>query len=193
MAPRSIDRVGAGRRARLEIGTALLGLSFSLFSSPFGSALSAQSSTTGSNPGALATACPDDASRGVLAAIGLVPSEVEHRGKILMRRTATGIAACTAMHPAFRLWPVSSQAIVRLSNDLLVVLDGDQAVGFGALGGVFRSCPTVFTVNATIVNPANQVNDGIVLIRDGSALWSFAGLPGRWTHRPISGADRGGA
>jgi hypothetical protein len=122
----------------------------------------------------------------VLAPAQTSASSVDHLGKMLWFVEAGQLHAFSA---ATRNWvtvPVAATATIRQANDWLLIVDGPFVAAMSAARGVFDVVPV--SANATVLNAPSARNDGIILVLDGSTLWSFSGFHGRWNALTVSPA-----
>ena len=75
----------------------------------------------------------------------------------------------------------------RVFNDMACVADTGQIIAFSSYRGSVEILPV--GAGATILNPAAQRNDSILLVRDGSTLWSFSAFLGSWSQRQLTTAS----
>lgn len=111
------------------------------------------------------------------------PSSVNHRGKILWFVESGTLHAFSAATRSWTSTAVSGAASIRNTNDWLLVQDGSAITAFSSARGRFETCPA--SAQAIVVNSPTGRNDGILLVLDGTTLWSFTGFTGRWASRTI--------
>ena len=113
-----------------------------------------------------------------------MPAQRNSLGKLIYAMGNGGLSVWSAATRTWQWTPVGPAATVFLANDLLLIRDGSQWIGFGATRGRFDAIPAGAT--SQLLNPASQNNDSVVLIRDGSMLHAFSGITGRWTSRAFA-------
>lgn len=111
-------------------------------------------------------------------------SAVDHLGKMLWFVESGQLHAFSAATRAWVTVPVTPTTSIRQANDWLLVSDGAFVAAMSSARGTFDVLPT--TGNATVLNSPSARNDGIVLVLDGTTLWSFTGFEGRWNARTVS-------
>jgi hypothetical protein len=113
-----------------------------------------------------------------------MPAQRNSLGKLIYAMGNGGLWAWSAATREWKWTPVGSTATVFLTNDVLMVRDASQWIGFGSTRGRFDAIPASST--SQLLNPSSQNNDSVALIRDGSVLHAFSGITGRWISRAIA-------
>ncbi|MEY4830749.1 MAG: hypothetical protein RLZZ562_2545 [Planctomycetota bacterium] len=113
-----------------------------------------------------------------------MPAQRNSQGKLIYAMGNGGLSVWSAATRNWQWTAVGPSATVFLANDLLLVRDGSQWIGFGATRGRFDAIPASAT--SQLLNPASQNNDSIALVRDGGLVHAFSGITGRWTSRAIA-------
>jgi len=119
-----------------------------------------------------------------VAAPSPTASAVEHLGKMLWFAENGQLHAFSASTRTWVTVPVSSTANIRQANDWILVTDGAFIAAMSSARGTFDVVPV--SAGATVLNSPSARNDGIILVLDGTTLWSFTGLQGRWTARTVT-------
>ncbi|MEO0481815.1 MAG: hypothetical protein AAF196_20305 [Planctomycetota bacterium] len=115
---------------------------------------------------------------------GLNANAVQHRGKILFAQASNSLHVFSAATRTFKSRTIANTASIRFANDWLCVIEDSEVHAFGAQTGTFRSIS--IGPSAVVLNPPNQNNDGVLLVRDGTSLHSFSGFTGEWSTRSTS-------
>lgn len=115
----------------------------------------------------------------VPAPVVAAPGAVDHLGKMLWFVEGSDLHAFSATTRRWVTVPVTASTTVRQANDWLLVTDTSFVAAMSSTRGVFDVLPV--SSGATVLNAPSARNDGIVLVLDGSTLWSFSGFRGRWT------------
>ena len=100
------------------------------------------------------------------------------RGKIASYDAKTSLHVWSAFTRQWSALSKSPGAFVRQANDWALVHDGLRWSAFSSMRGSWET--KILSASATIVNPASQRNDSILLVRDGQKLHAFSGFVGRW-------------
>jgi hypothetical protein len=108
---------------------------------------------------------------------------VQHLGKILWYVDSGTLHAFSAATRSWSQLAVSATATIRNTNDWLLVVDGTSIAALGAARGRFETISV--SPQASVLNKTTGVNDSILLVLDGTTLWSFSGFIGRWAQRAI--------
>lgn len=108
---------------------------------------------------------------------------VSQLGKILAYREGGRQHVFSAFTRSWRSVAVSATATTRFANDWLLVEDGTSWHAFSAWRGVFETI--MVGAGATYLNPANNRNDSLIVVRDGGDFVVFSAFTGRWTRRPV--------
>lgn len=111
-------------------------------------------------------------------------ANISSLGKLVAYTAGSQVHVFSAFTRRWQTWNVSGPVTLRQANDWLLIQDGSTWVGFAAMRGVFAPLPV--SAGATVLNPSNQNNDSILLVRDGNTLHAFSGLVGSWISRSIS-------
>jgi hypothetical protein len=82
---------------------------------------------------------------------------------------------------------IVAQPITRVFNDMALVVDTGRIIAFSSYRGTIEILPV--SANAAILNPGAQRNDSIILVQDGSTLWSFSAFIGSWSQRTLTTAS----
>jgi hypothetical protein len=113
---------------------------------------------------------------------------VSQLGKILAYREGGRQHVFSAFTRRWRSVAVSATVTTRVANDWLLVEDGTTWHAFSAWRGVFETITV--GVGATYLNPANNRNDSLIVVRDGGDFVVFSGFTGRWVRRPVGPGAR---
>ncbi len=117
---------------------------------------------------------------------GVVASQASSQGKLCVYRDGTTVWAHSAATRRWTNTTVSGNVPQRLTNDCLLVMDGNLWSGFAAVRGEF--VPLAVSANAQLGNPSGQNNDAVLLVHDGASLHAFSGFRGEWVTRPVGAA-----
>ncbi len=115
---------------------------------------------------------------------GVVTTPIRQIGKIVTYTESTQVHAYSAFSHRWVAQPTSSAAAVRVGNDLALAIDGSTYHAFSAYTGAWSS--VTLSPNAALVNPTNQQNDAIWLVRDGLDVWAFTAYRGSWLRLVVS-------
>lgn len=77
----------------------------------------------------------------------------------------------------------SPNAILRQANDWFLLADGQLITALSYLEGLWRGIQV--SASSTIINPPSQVNDSMVLVRDGNQIHAFSGFTGKWVSKTL--------
>lgn len=119
---------------------------------------------------------------------GAASAQVQSLGKLVVAQQQDVVHAYSAATRQWHTHPAPGAPTVRLANDWLLWRDAAGFVAFSSMRGTFERL--VAGPAAFVVNPTNQRNDSIVLVRDGAQLHHFSGFEGRWRTRSL-GANAG--
>ena len=111
-------------------------------------------------------------------------SSVQQLGKILTYQDAGKLHVFSAFRRRWVSLPVSANATLRIANDWALVIDGASWHAFSAWRGAFASLQ--LGAGATVLNPATQRNDSLLLVHDAQDVWSFSGFTGQWTRHAVA-------
>lgn len=114
---------------------------------------------------------------------GTTASALTQLGKIAVYDDGTALFAWSSHTRRWIGIPKSAQAILRQANDWLVVQDGTTWRAFSSMRGAWET--KQLSSLASILNPASQRNDSILLVRDGNKIHSFSGFVGLWREQAI--------
>jgi hypothetical protein len=82
---------------------------------------------------------------------------------------------------------VNAAATVRVFNDLAFAVDTGQIHAFSSYRGTVETLPV--SPAASIVNPSTQRNDSILVVIDGTTVWTFSAFRGQWTGHQVTSAN----
>lgn len=114
---------------------------------------------------------------------GTASAQVQSLGKLVLAQEQDVVHVFSAATRQWHAHPAPGAPTVRLANDWLLWRDAAGFVAFSAMRGAFERLAA--GPAAYVVNPANQRNDSIVLVRDGAQLHHFSGFDGHWRTRSL--------
>lgn len=117
---------------------------------------------------------------------GVNPPDVVGVGKLTAWRDGSVLRVHSASTRRWHSLAIGPGAVLRITNDCLVVQDGATWHGFASHRGRFEPLPV--SAQAQLLNPLGNNNDSLLLVRDGSLLHAFSGFTGTWVTRPVSSA-----
>ncbi len=123
-----------------------------------------------------------------IAIAGIRSSAVQQLGKLAYYRVGATIHVYSSIARAWKTVAVTGAATIRMSNNWLVIHQGQLVTAYSAFGGSFEKLTV--SASAKIVTPPSNRNDEILLIQDGNTLHAFSGLVGRWNNHPITVAAK---
>lgn len=116
---------------------------------------------------------------------GVQPNAIQQIGKIITYTEPNQVTAYSGFAHAWVPLATSGPANVRVGNDLALAIDGTTFNAFASYTARWQSI--TLGPGATLLNPTNQRNDSIWLVRDGNDLWAFTAFRGTWTRITASG------
>ena len=114
---------------------------------------------------------------------GTASAQVQSLGKLVVAQLQDVVHVYSAATRQWHAHPAPGAPPLRLANDWLLWRDGTGFVAFSSMRGTFERLAA--SPAAIVVNPNNQRNDSIVLVRDGTQLHHFSGFDGHWRTRSI--------
>ncbi|MBK9386907.1 MAG: hypothetical protein IPN34_18995 [Planctomycetes bacterium] len=112
------------------------------------------------------------------------PSAVRQLGKTCAYLQGTTLHAFSAFTKSWTaLTSVGASAQLDAFNDLAWAWDRARFSAFSAYRGRFESI--AIGPGAQLLNPPSQRNDSILVVQDGSTLWTFSAFTGQWTSRAL--------
>ncbi|MBK9129652.1 MAG: hypothetical protein IPM13_17985 [Phycisphaerales bacterium] len=115
---------------------------------------------------------------------GVQTINVQSLGKVIAYAEAGQVRAYSGFARRWVTQPVNSTA-VRVSNDSVLAIAAPDFHAFSAYTGEWRSL--TLSPAAHLINPSNQKNDSIWLVRDGGDIWAFNAFHTSWTRLQVSG------
>ena len=115
---------------------------------------------------------------------GVVSNAIKGQGKLVTYDEGNTLQVYSAVTRTWHPISKSPSASVRLFNDCVVVLEPSSCQALSSHTG---QCVAVATAGVgALLNPSNQKNDSIILVRSGSQLHAFSAFTGQWTTREVS-------
>lgn len=115
---------------------------------------------------------------------GVQTLNIQSLGKIIAYAEAGQVHAYSGFARRWVSQPVNA-ATVRVSNDSVLAAAAPAFHAFSAYTGEWRS--VTLSPSAQVINPSNQKNDSIWLVRDGGDIWAFNAFQTSWTRLQAGG------
>ncbi len=115
---------------------------------------------------------------------GVQTINIQSLGKVISYVESGQVHAYSGFARRWASRPVVG-ATVRVSNDSVLATAMPTFHAFSAYTGEWQS--VTLSGGAQLINPANQKNDSIWLIRDGGDIWAFNAFAGAWTRLQVGG------
>lgn len=114
---------------------------------------------------------------------GTAAVQVQSLGKLVVAQQPDVVHVFSAATRQWHAHPAPGAPAIRVANDWALWRDATGFTAFSSMRGAFEHLGA--SAGAIVVNPTNQRNDSIVLVRDGSQLHHFSGFDGRWRSRSV--------
>lgn len=114
---------------------------------------------------------------------GTATVQVQSLGKLVVAQQQDVLHVFSAATRRWHAHPAPGAPAVRVANDWVLWRDATGFTAFSSMRGTFEHLGA--STSAFVVNPTNQRNDSIALVRDGSQLHHFSGFDGRWRSRSV--------